>query len=163
MLTGLIKLVGMYVELEAQNRATEILSYNPDTDNIFKYENLGYTTISKEIRKTLLTVSRGQIKRLSRKWPCSRVRVSFDAAQIIAELLSYISQRTDLKVACDVYLKGYDFFADWSRIIPIQYDFLDARIQDKHENWGRAVAIVNDLRRLGEVRQNEISQICSIK
>ena len=144
-LTGLIKYVGMYTELAMCNRAAEIASYNPDTDVFFKHENMGYTTIRKEIAKSALPISRRYIKALSRKWPASAVVISFDAVHIISELFAYISSKDELKAACAAYLKEYDLPTEWDKIIPIQYEFLGVRIQDRHANWQVAEELIYKL------------------
>lgn len=144
-LTGLIKFVGMYTELQAYNRESEIFTYNPDTDCFFKHENMGYTTIRKVISKSAVPISRRYIKALSRKWPASSILISFDAVHIISELLTYISNRDKLKDACIAYLKNHNAVSGWDKIMPMQYQFLGVRIQDRHEDWQVAEKIVNDL------------------
>lgn len=144
-LTGLFKYVGMFSELQAYNRTAEITSYNPNTDFFFKRENMGYTIMRQEIAKKHTPISRRYIKALSRKWPCSFVRIHFDAVTIISELFAYISARDELKAACDTYLQGYNLKTGWDEIIPIQFDFLGVRIQDHHDNWQIAERIVDEL------------------
>ena len=144
-LTGLIKYIGMYSELRTNNRESEIASYNPNVDVFFKYENMGYTTLRKEIAKSDSPVSRRFIKALSRKWPLSYVVISFEAVHIISELFAYISSSADLKAACLAYLKNYDIQTEWDQIMPIQYEFLGVRIQNGGENWQIAEKIVKDL------------------
>ena len=156
-LTGLIKYVGMYTELAMCNRTAEIASYNPDTDVFFKHENMGYTTIRKEIAKSEFPISRRYIKALSRKWPASAVLISFDAVHIISELFAYISREDELKAACVAYLKKYDLSTEWDKIIPIQYEFLGVRIQDHHENWQIAKEIVYKLSTITLEGHSEIS------
>ena len=144
-LTGLINYIGMYTELQAENRTDEIVTYNPDTDTRFKHENMGYTVLRKEIAKTQLPISRRYIKGLSRKWPASFVVISFDAVEIISTLFAYIACRDELKIACTSYLRDYDTQVGWDKIMPIQYKFLGVRIQDRHENWKIAESIVSGL------------------
>ena len=144
-LTGLIKYIGMYSELQETNRTSEIILYNPDNDHFFKRENAGYTTLRRKIAQSHTPVSRKYIKYLSRKWGASYVVISFDAIHIISELFAYISDRADLKAACMSYLKDYNLQVDWDKIMPIQFQFLGARINDKHDNWQIAEQIVTDL------------------
>lgn len=144
-LTGLVKYIGMYTELEAEKRTGEIVSYNPDTDNLFKHENMGYTALRKEMAKTQMPISRRYIKGLSRKWPMSSVVISFDVVKIISALFAYIASRDELRIACTSYIQGYDIQTGWDKIMPIQFDFLGTRIQDHHENWKIAESIVSEL------------------
>ena len=147
--TALIKYIGMYTELDAERRTSEIASYNPDNDNVFKYENIGYTELRKEIKKAQIPISRRYIKGISRKWPMSSVVISFNAVGIISALFTYIANRKELKVACSSYIRDYikekNIQTEWDIIMPIQFDFLGTRIQDHHENWQIAEPIVSEL------------------
>ena len=144
-LTGLIKYIGKYTELQQYGRTDEISLYNPDSDVFFMYENMGYTTLRKILAKTTIPISRRYIKALSRKWPMSFVRISFDATHIISVLLEYIFSNYDLKTVCLAYLSDHDIRTGWNRIIPIQYEFLGERIQNRHTDWKEAERIVREL------------------
>lgn len=141
-LTDIFKTIGMYIELKADKRADQIVNYVPSEDVWFRHENMGYTEIRNRLEKNMTPISRKYIKNISRKWPLSRVVLSYDTHVIIKELFSYIREDKDLIKACSKYLTKD---ISWSSMIPIQYDFLGVRIDDHRNNWERAQDIVDNL------------------
>ncbi len=144
-ITGLYKLVGKFSELEELGQKGELSNYAPDRDNRFKYENLGITKLSTELKSkySISKFSRWNLKTLSRKWCLTPVLISFNCACIINELAEYIKHDTDLKLACDKYLSSVE--CKWENLMPIQYDFLSTRFTDQHKNYRKAREMINQL------------------
>lgn len=144
-ITDLFKFVGKYKELKECKKEKEINNYNPQTDNRFKRENLGYSIIRDEIEKKYHHIPRKYLKNISRKWPLSRVVLSFETPEIISQLFTYIREKPDLKMAC---IKHFSYDNDnWHNIMPIQFEFLGVRLRDHHKNWKKAEMIINKIRK----------------
>ena len=141
-LTDMFKTIGMYIELKADKRADEIVNYVPSEDIWFKHENMGYTEIRNRLEKKLNPISRKYIKNISRKWPLSRIVLSYDTHEIIEEIFSYIQEDKYLTEACSKYMTKD---ISWNALLPIQYDFLGVRIDNHRSNWQKAQDIVDNL------------------
>lgn len=144
-LTDLFKFVGKYVDLKTENKINEIAKYNPDDDNIFIHENMGYTEIKRRVNaRTDLKhyVSRRYLVNISRKWCLTKVVLSYDTHKIIKELYQYISENDLLRKACVKYISGNKA---WDEIMPIQFKFLSARRKDMGKDWDVAKEIINEL------------------
>lgn len=143
LITDMFKFIGMYSDLERTKRTSEILFYQPEKDHFFRHENMGYTLINSIISKERDDISRRFLKGISRKWPISRVRVSFDTKYILTTMHEYICSHEFLLEAWSDYLDNKG--TQWDEIMPIQYEFLGVRIEDHHTNWQVAQSLVNDL------------------
>lgn len=143
-ITGLYKLIGKYEELKESGRGDELIDFNPD-DKKFGYENRGITKLSVALKSKYgnKEISRWQFKALSRKWCPKPVRISFNSACIILELITYINSDDNLKLACQKYLLRYG--NEWEELMPIQFDFLRTRFIDQRRNYRIAGKIINEL------------------
>ena len=144
-LTGLFKLVGKFNELNELGRKEEIVDYFPERDRRFKFENRGYTDMGKILKRKYANwhFSRKCLKNLSRKWCFTPVVISFNSDCIISELITYIRQDADLKMACEKYMAR--FGSGWQELMPIQFDFISTRHTDEHKNYRIAGRIINEL------------------
>lgn len=144
-ITGLYKLIGKFNELKELGRKEDLSDYAPDKDIRFKYENLGITKLSTELKIKYGTkkFSRWNFKTLSRKWCLTPVVISFNCKCIITELITYINHDIDLKSACEKYLSSVS--CKWEDLMPIQYDFLSTRFTDQHKNYRIAGKMINEL------------------
>lgn len=139
-ITGLFRLVGMFFELQNNNRSSEIFAYHPDADCLFKYENKGYTIINHELKKKGYLIARKYLRNLSRKWSLQSVVLSFDSHIILSELVTYIAGNDELRAACIAYLQTN--IISWDFLMPIQFDFLGTRFNDRHKDWKIAEKII---------------------
>lgn len=130
LLTSLFKLVGKFRELDQIGKGAEILKYQPDLDNHFKYENAGYAFMREFFFQECenLRVSRKLIKNLSRKWTLSPIILHHESDRIIEVLFKFISSDENLEASCKNYLMDCKSGSDW---MPIQHDFLSTRAN----NW----------------------------
>jgi len=144
-ITSLFKIIGRYSELKGTDRATQIQNYMPENDLRFKYENRGITELSSILKRKYgdRSISRKDLKNLSRKWCFSPIVISFDCANIIKTLIEYINQDDILKSACDIYLSRNEY--KWERLMTIQHEFLSTRFADQHKDYTIAGRIINDL------------------
>jgi hypothetical protein len=144
LLTGIYKIIGKYTELSEIGDVRDINVYNPDNDIIFKYENIGITTLKKYINHALYgtnipKISRKELKTLSRKWLMQPVCVSKKSDHIIAEIVSYIVCFPVLKNRIRDYLQKKSY--QWEEIILIQYDFLRKRFSRRGRDFDLAAEL----------------------
>lgn len=144
-ITGLFKLIGKFNELNEFERKQEITEYIPEKDKRFKYENRGYSDMSKIIKNDPKNkdISRKHLKNISRKWCFTPVVLSFKTDYIVSQLVEYIKHDTDLYLAFGNYLKRSG--EDWSELMPVQFDFLSTRHTDQHKHYREAGRIINEL------------------
>lgn len=144
-ITGLYKLIGKFNELKELNKEEELSAYAPDKDFRFKYENLGITILSAQLKAKYgkKKISRKSLKTLSRKWCLIPVLISFNCPDIFQELATYVNSNNHLKKACNTYLSRIG--CQCENLMPIQFDFLSTRFFDQHRNFQKAGEMINKL------------------
>ena len=144
-ITGLFKLIGKYDELRELCKADEILNYIPENDKRYKYENRGYSYLGRVLRAKYPTHRhcRKGLKNLSRKWRFRRVLISFYSSEIMSELIDQFTTDPTLMKAYKEYVSRSG--NSWQALMPIQYDFISTRYEDRHKDYRVAKGIINSL------------------
>jgi len=143
-LVGVLKLIGKYEELKEFGTEDQITKYSPNFDDTFQYENRGQILVKRRLGQHDVHISRDLMRHACRKWPLSRVKVTYYIVPMIEDMLAYIDSNPVLKKHCDDLFGAIDH-NNIQQHIPIQYQFLLTRVSDHHVGHQIANRILAEL------------------